>query len=95
MATRAILITERYNNLIVELKKNVDIEIFPDLASIDLSDLVTLITLTFFGIEEKKDFEDKIKDLIKCHKLQNKISDRNLHIVVNIIQDFVIWLRAL
>jgi Sec7-like guanine-nucleotide exchange factor len=95
MTTRAILITERYNNLLLELKKIVDVEIFPDIGSIELSDLLTYITLTFFGIEEKIDFEEKINDLIRCHKLQNKIADGDLGNVIELIRDFVLWLRVL
>jgi hypothetical protein len=75
MTTRAILITQRYNQLTDELKTIIDAELFPDLENIELSDLLTYITLTFFSIEERVDFEKKLKYLITCNNLQNKILD--------------------
>ena len=49
MTTRKTLIVERYGALEVELKKHLDAELFPSLDSVDIADLVYLITISFLG----------------------------------------------
>lgn len=93
MATRMILITQKYEKLTTELKEFFDAELFPSLDTIDVADLVFFITLNFVGIEKEEDFHEKITDLITCNGF--KITEKQMEKVVPLISEFVLWLRQL
>lgn len=93
VVTRATLITEKYTILTNELKTFFDAELFPSLDSIDIADLVFFITVSFLNVNTEDQFTDKIIDLITSNGF--KITDKQMVRVVPLIQEFVLWIRAL
>ena len=93
MTTRKQLITERYGNLEIELKKHFDNELIPSLDSIDIADLVYFITMLFMGISTEDDYNTKIKELLSYHNIV--VTETTYVKIFPLIFDFVVWLKDL
>ena len=93
MTTRRAQIVKRYTALEAELKKYIDVALFPSLDDIDLADVVFLITTTFLGVDSQDQYTEKIRDLVASNGI--KMTDETLSKVTPMISDFVHWLKAL
>ena len=93
MTTRKQLITERYGNLEVELKKYFDNELFPSLDSIDIADLVYFITMIFMGISTVENYDKKIKELLSTHNIT--VTENTYVKIFPLIMNFVVWFKDL
>ena len=93
MATRKTLIVERYGALEVELKKHLDAELFPSLDSVDIADLVYLITISFLGVDTEEQYNAKIQELMDGNGV--KVDAPTFAIVAPLIQAFVSWMKQL
>ncbi len=91
--TRKELLIEKFTALETELKTYLDAALFPSLHEIDLSDLVFFVTMTFVGLNDSVSIREKIKELILTNNVT--ISEENLVQVVPLVEDFIVWLRAL
>ena len=93
MATRKTLIVERYGALEVELKKHLSAELFPSLDSVDIADLVYLITISFLGVDSDEQYSVKIRELIDANGVV--VDEPTFAIVAPLIQAFVAWMKLL
>ena len=93
MATRKTLIVERYVLLEVELKKHMKAELFPSLNSVDVADLVYLITISFLGVDSTEQYNAKIQELMDGNGV--KVDAPTFAIVAPLIQAFVAWMKQL
>ena len=93
MTTRRALIIQKYTALETELKQYFSAELFPSLETIEVSDMVFLLTMTFVGVNDDEQYKEKIASLITSNKIT--ITDDDFDIVCPLITDFVKWLKAL
>jgi len=87
--TRKLLIIEKYNELTNKLKEYVDIDIFPSLDEVDVSDLVFFFSLSFSG--SKTNYQEPLKDLLDCHSI--KLDDETFKKVYAVVHPFIIWFK--
>ena len=85
------IINEKYLVLEKELKKYVDISLFPQ--NIDTADLCFYISNLFLGIETDADYYTKVCDLIELNGVT--ISKNNMDTVVKLVVDFVKFFKNL
>ena len=93
MATRKTLIVEKYGALEVELRKYLSAELFPSLDTVDVCDLVYLITITFIGVDSEEQYRVKIRELLDSHGV--KVEEAAFGVVAPLIAYFVGWLKKL
>ena len=93
MTTRKTLIVERYGALEVELKKHLSAELFPPLNSVDVADLVYLITMLFVGVDSEGQYSAKIRELMDGNGV--KVDGPTFDIIVPLIRNFVAWMKLL
>lgn len=93
MTTRKTLIVAKYGVLELELKKHLDADLFPSLDSIDVVDLVYLITMTFVGVETEAQYAAKIRELMDANGVA--VDGPTFDVVAPLISGFVAWLKVL
>ena len=93
MPSRKYLILHNYISLEKELQNYITKDIFPNLADHDITDIIYFITISFLGI----DTDDQYDSCIKQHLINNnvKLNEDNCKIVVNLIREFIIWLKTI
>ena len=93
MPSRKELILYNYTILEKALHKYISKDIFPNLEDNDITDIVYFITISFLGI----DTEEQYDCCIKQHLINNnvKLNDYDCKIVVDLIRDFIIWLKTI
>ena len=93
MPSRKDLILHNYMILEKALQKYISKEIFPNLEDNDIIDVVYYITMSFLGIDN----ENQYNDCIKQHLINNnvKLNDYDCKIVVDLIREFIIWLKTI
>lgn len=93
MTTRKALIIQKYTALEAELKLYIKDEIFPSLDSIDVADLVYIITMLFLGIDTPDAYDLKITELIQTNKIS--MTDDVYSKISPLIIEFIVWLKSL
>jgi hypothetical protein len=91
--TRKTLIVEKYSVLEAELRKHFSAELFPSLDSVDVADLVYLITMLFVGVDSEEQYRVKIRELMDANGA--KVGDEAFLVVVPLIAEFVAWMKQL
>ena len=98
MTTRKELITEKYSILREQIMIYTDQDSFfgisDDINDDSIADLVFYTTMLFVGIDTDIQYENKIQELFELNQI--KISkESELKFVIEIIREFVQWLKLL
>ena len=97
MTTRKELIIEKYSILKEQIMKYTDQESFfgisDDINDDSIADLVFYTTMLFVGIDTDIQYENKIQELFELNQIN--ISKENELKVIEIIREFVQWLKLL
>ena len=93
MPSRKDLILHNYIILEKALQKYISKDIFPNLEDNDITDVVYFITISFLEIEN----ENQYNDCIEQHLINNnvKLNEDDCKIVVDLIREFIIWLKTI
>ena len=97
MTTRKELIIEKYSILKEEIMRYTNQDSFfgmsDDISDDSVADLVFYTTMLFVGIDTDVQYENKIQELFELNQID--ISKENEFKVVEIIREFVQWLKLL
>lgn len=97
MTTRKELIIEKYSILREQIMKYTDQESFfglsDDINDDSIADLVFYTTMLFVGIDTDIQYENKIQELFELNQVN--IAKENELKVIEIIREFVQWLKLL
>ena len=94
--SRKSLIQNKYTEFYELLKSNnfnEELCLFPDLDSVDITDLTYLLTMIFLGINDEDSFHSKIIELAEINGVE--LSLEKLKFVTPLFMKFMIWLRSL
>ena len=93
MTTRRDLIIDKYKKLEEELKTVITDDIFPDIETIDLADIIFLLTFIFLGIDTVGEYERKIDEIMESKNIVT--TDENRRLMFPKIIKFICWLKNL
>ena len=91
--SRGQLITEKYIELQGQLKKFIDVSLFPPLETLDLADIVVYLLMIFTGITEEHAYRVKIQELMKMKGVQ--VDEATFEKILPIIVLFIEWMKGL
>ncbi len=84
MTTKKDHLTKGYLNFIEEVKKIIDVDIFPNLEDVDITDVLLFFNISFMGCD---DYEDIIRGLIMINGVE--ISDEKFKILLPITTKYI------
>ena len=85
------LLNEKFLTLQTELKKYIDVSLFP--TDISTEDVCFYISNLFLGINTDEEYKNKIIELIELNGVN--IDKKNVDVVITLVCNFVRWFKTL
>ena len=92
MASRKVIIEDKYNVLQRKINSKMKIDLFPSLNIVSITDVIYLLNMTFRNITNDIDYNVKINNLIDINGYKIEKIDREL-IIPDII-DFIKYIKS-
>ena len=92
MASRKIIIEDKYNVLQRKTNSIMNMDLFPPLNIVSISDVIYLLNMNFKNITNDVDYNLKINNLIdiNCYKIKKE----NRELIIPDIIDFIKYIKS-
>ena len=92
MASRKVIIEDKYNVLQRKINSKMNMDLFPPLEIMSITDIIYLLNMNFKNITNDIDYNLKINNLIDINGYKLEKKDREL--VIPDIIDFIKYLKS-
>ena len=92
MSSRKIIIEDKYNVLQKKINSTMNMDLFPPLNIVSISDVIYLLNMNFKNITNDIDYNLKINNLIdiNCYKIKKE----NRELIIPDIIDFIKYIKS-
>ena len=92
MASRKVIIEDKYNVLQRKINSKMNMNLFPPLEIMSITDIIYLLNMTFRNITNDIDYNVKINNLIDINGY--KIEEEHRELIIPDIIDFIKYLKS-
>ena len=92
MASRKVIIEDKYNVLQRKINSKMNMDLFPPLNIVSITDVIYLLNMTFRNITNDIDYNVKINNLIDINGY--KIKEEHRELIIPDIIDFIKYLKS-
>ena len=92
MASRKVIIEDKYNVLQKKINSMMNMDLFPPLDIVSISDVIYLLNINFRNINNDIDYNLRINNLIdiNCYKIKKE----NRELIIPDIIDFIKYIKS-